>query len=81
MARSDAASEEDQPDAEIDKLLEALCVAGQLTIGNGASYINGKLLDNDIRLSSIIRDAIEEVKYVQKLQGSRSNELEKARFL
>ena len=63
-------------------MLETFNMAGQLTSGNGGgSYLNGELLDNDIRFSDSIRESIDEIKYVQKLGASKSNELEKARFL
>ena len=44
------------PDAEIDKLLETFKISGKNDI------LNGEFIENDIRLSESIREAIEEIK-------------------
>ena len=49
------------PDSEIDKLLESFKVSA----GNFKNDIlNGDFIENDIRLSESIREAIEEIKFV-----------------
>ena len=50
------------PDAEIDKKLEQFR-------GSGAfknDILNGDYIDNDIRLSEAIREALESIKFAQK---------------
>lgn len=63
------------PDAEIDKLLQTFKITGKNDI------LNGEFIENDIRLSESIRDAIEEIKFVQRPNTSKSAELEKKKFL
>lgn len=65
------------PDAEIDKLLETFKMTG--TFKN--DILNGEFIENDIRLSEAIREAIEEIKFVQRPNTSKSAELEKRKFL
>lgn len=43
--------------------------------------LNGEFIENDIRLSEAIREAIEEIKFVQRPNTSKSAELEKKKFL
>jgi hypothetical protein len=43
--------------------------------------LNGEFIENDIRLSESIREAIEEIKFVQRPNTSKSAELEKKKFL
>ncbi len=43
--------------------------------------LNGEFIENDIRLSEAIREAIEEIKFVQRPNTSKSAELEKRKFL
>lgn len=59
------------PDLEIDKLLEAFKLTGG-SFNN--DILNGEFIENDIRLSEAIRDAIEEIKIVQKPNSSKSAE-------
>ena len=42
---------------------------------------SGEYIENDIRLSESIRDAIEEVKQVQRLGTTRVSEIERRKFL
>ena len=49
-------------DAEIDKLLETFSMSGQFK----NTIVNGEYIENDIRLSESIREAIEEIKQVQR---------------
>jgi hypothetical protein len=51
----------DYPDAEIDKLLEAFKITGG---DYNNDILNGEFIENDIRLSEAIREAIEEIKFV-----------------
>jgi hypothetical protein len=46
------------PDAEIDKLLASFKLTGSNDI------LNGDFIENDIRLSEQIREAIEEIKLI-----------------
>lgn len=48
------------PDAEIDKLLETFKMSGNFK----NDILNGEFIENDIRLSEAIREAIEEIKIV-----------------
>lgn len=48
------------PDAEIDKLLETLNVQGNFN----SNILNGDFIENDIRLSENIREAISEIKQI-----------------
>jgi len=43
--------------------------------------LNGEFIENDIRLSEAIREGIEEIKFVQRPNTSKSAELEKRKFL
>lgn len=43
--------------------------------------LNGEFIENDIRLSEAIREAIEEIKFVQRPNTSKSAELEKKKFI
>ena len=68
------------PDAEIDKLLETF----KLTIGERGfknDILNGDFIENDIRLSEQIREAIEEIKIIQRTAHTKSGDLEKRKFL
>ena len=65
------------PDAEIDKLLETFKLTGSFK----NDILNGEFIENDIRLSEAIREAIEEIKFVQRPNTSKSAELEKKKFL
>ena len=65
------------PDAEIDKLLETFNVTGNFN----NDILNGDFIENDIRLSEAIREAIEEIKFIQRPNTSKSAELEKKKFL
>jgi hypothetical protein len=65
------------PDAEIDKLLETFKMSGNFK----NDILNGEFIENDIRLSEAIREAIEEIKIVQKISMSRGGDLEKRKFL
>jgi hypothetical protein len=47
-------------DAEIDKLLETFSMSGQFK----NNLVNGEYIENDIRLSEAIRDAIDEIKQI-----------------
>lgn len=65
-------------DEEIDNILETL--GSKLsTLGSVGSA--GEFLDNDIRLSDAIREAIEEIKKVQRPQNNKSGEMERRHFL
>ncbi len=46
------------PDAEIDKLLETFKLSGGTN-----DILNGEYIENDIRMSEAIREAIEEIKF------------------
>lgn len=50
----------ENPDAEIDKLLETFSMSGQLF--SNKNILNGEFIENDIRLNENIRETIEEVK-------------------
>lgn len=50
--------EDSYPDAEIDKLLETF--SGQIKMN--ANNLQGDFIENDIRLSENIREAIDEIK-------------------
>ena len=51
-------------DAEIDKLIETFEASG---FPNGANVmIDGELIENDIRISELIRDHIDEIKRIKK---------------
>jgi len=65
------------PDAEIDKLLETFKMSGNFN----NDILNGEFIENDIRLSEALRDAIEEIKIVQKAPSNKSGDLEKRKFL
>ena len=51
----------DYPDEEIDKLIETFKMSGSK---EKQKIFNGELIDNDIRLSENIREAIEEIRSV-----------------
>ena len=65
------------PDAEIDKLLETIKMTGNFK----NDIINGDYIENDIRLSESIREAIEEIKIIQRPNTSKSAELDKKKFI
>jgi hypothetical protein len=65
------------PDAEIDKLLETIKMTGNFK----NDILNGDYIENDIRLSEAIREAIEEIKIVQRPNTSKSAELDKKKFI
>lgn len=65
------------PDAEVDKLLETFKMSGNFK----NDILNGEFIENDIRLSEAIREAIEEIKSVQKAPQNKSGDLEKRKFL
>jgi hypothetical protein len=50
----------DYPDAEIDKVLQSLKDKGVVFSND---ILNGEYIENDIRLSEAIREAIEEIKF------------------
>ena len=64
-------------DAEIDKLLETFSMSGQFK----NTIVNGELIENDIRLSEAIREAIEEIKQLQKLGTSKVGDMDKRKYL
>lgn len=53
----------------------------KLTCSFKNDILNGEFIENDIRLSEAIREAIEEIKFVQRPNTSKSAELEKKKFL
>lgn len=57
-----AMEEYEYPDAEVDKLLETFKMSGSFK----NDILNGEFIENDIRLSEAIREAIEDIKEVQK---------------
>jgi hypothetical protein len=65
------------PDIEIDKLIESFKLSG--TFKN--DILNGDFIENDIRLSEQIREAIEEIKIIQRTSHTKSGDLEKRKFL
>lgn len=66
------------PDADIDKLLETLNVSGNFN----SNILNGDFVENDIRLSENIREAISEIKQIQARSGNKvADRVEKKRFL
>ena len=70
--------EEEDPDAEIDKLLETFSMSG-LSMKN--TITNGEFIENDIRLNENIREAIDEIKTVQRPANNKILENEKKRFI
>lgn len=67
----------DDPDAEIDKLLETFSMSGF----NMMKLSAGDFIENDIRLTEQIRDAIDEVKLLSKASTTKNQEMEKRKFL
>jgi hypothetical protein len=65
------------PDADIDRLLESFKSSGSFK----NDILNGEFIENDIRLSESIREAIEEIKQVQRPSINKSSELDKRKFL
>ena len=47
------------PDAEIDRLLDTFKLSGNLFKND---ILNGEFIENDIRMSEAIREAIDEIK-------------------
>lgn len=43
--------------------------------------LNGEFIENDIRLSEAIREAIEDIKTIQKVPLNKKGDMEKRRFL
>jgi hypothetical protein len=64
------------PDAEIDRILETFSMSGQQNV-----ILNGEFLENDIRLSESVREAIEQIKQVQKPSAGKLAENSKVKFL
>jgi hypothetical protein len=74
--------ENSYPDAEIDKLLETFGGSSSAFKMN-INTINGEYyIENDIRFSEAVRDAIDEIKHMQR-QGppTKTAEAERRRFL
>lgn len=67
----------DDTDAEIDKLLETFSMSGF----NMMKISAGDFIENDIRLTEQIRDAIDEVKQLARPAASKNQEMEKRKFL
>jgi len=63
-------------DEEIDNILETF--GSRLLSSSG---FNGEMIDNDIRLSEQIREAIEELKNIYKSTNNKTGELDRRRFL
>ncbi len=66
------------PDEEIDKILQSFKDKGVVFKND---ILNGEYIENDIRLSEAIREAIEEIKLTQRINNSKSAEIEKKKFL
>ena len=66
------------PDEEIDKILQSFKDKGVVFKND---ILNGEYIENDIRLSDAIREAIEEIKLTQRINNSKSAEIEKKKFL
>ena len=66
------------PDAEIDKVLQALKDKG-VVFNN--DILNGEYIENDIRLSEAIREAIEEIKFALRTNNTKAAEVDKRRLL
>eukprot|EP00347_Sterkiella_histriomuscorum_P006427 403352815 len=64
-------------DQEIDKLLETF----SSTIKLNGNILNGEYIENDIRLSDQIRDAIDEIKQMQRPSANKVGIIERRRFL
>jgi hypothetical protein len=67
----------DDTDAEIDKLLETFSMSGF----NMMKISAGDFIENDIRLTEQIRDAIDEIKQLSRPASSKNQEMEKRKFL
>ena len=66
------------PDAEIDKLLETFKMSGKFK----NEILSGEFIENDIRLSEQIREAIDEIKIAQRTQSNKTTDImEKRKFL
>ena len=48
---------------------------------NNGNFLNGEFIENDIRLSESIRDAIDDIKHMQRPASNKSGIIEKRRFL
>jgi len=68
-------SREEYMDEEIDKLIETLSSSG---LFGKNTIVNGEIIDNDIRLSEIIKERLDDIKYVQMPHASL---VEKKQFL
>lgn len=49
--------------------------------GGCNDILNGEFIENDIRMSEAIREAIEEIKFAQRPSSSKTAELEKRKLL
>ena len=67
----------DDTDAEIDKLLETFSMSGLNIMKMSA----GDFIENDIRLTEQIRDAIDELKQFSRAAASKNQDMEKRKFL
>lgn len=70
--------ENDYPDAEIDKLIETFSMLG---LQGKQKIYSGEMIDNDIRLSEQIREALDDIRTLMKSSNTRSNDIEKRKFL
>ena len=65
-------------DEEIDKLIETFSMMGY----KGTQKIHsGELIDNDIRLSENIRNALDDIREIQRMPFNRQGDIERRRFL
>lgn len=65
-------------DEEIDKLIETFSMLGY----KGTQKIHsGELIDNDIRLSENIRNALDDIREIQRMPFNRQGDIERRRFL
>lgn len=65
-------------DDEIDKLIETFNMMGYKGI---QKIHSGELIDNDIRLSENIRNALDDIREIQRMPFNRQGDIERRRFL
>ena len=65
-------------DEEIDKLIETFSM---LRTTQTQKIYNGEIIDNDIRLSENIRNALDDIKEIRRLPQNRQGDIERRRFL
>lgn len=71
--------EAENPDEEVDKLLETFEMSGIMK--NNQVFNHGEFIENDIRINEVIRDLIDEIKSYQRPATNKNQELERRTFL